>query len=331
METRFGHDFSRTPVRAIAPPAGPLAISPAHDPSEHDADSRAARVVGAAGAGPGPSSLHDFSMVRVHHDGPAAASAEQVNARAYTVGRDIVFGRGQYSPGTPAGRRLLAHELTHVAQQRAGTAGPVALQRDEFTGGPGKTATDKARPLLSSSGPLPFTAKPGGTPIPNTQSGSQNCAGDSTSINKWVNWPFLGFEIPNMSVSAPGFGDWSQATDFVPSGCTRVNCSGVDVNNTRCKDAELELIAFLYRWPVALKLKDGSTIAATQSDFHMIGRDAAGLPSGWHSKMDRREKVADIRDPKQSLFDSYPHTKQPDHTIQQLCFCCDRAGLATTP
>ena len=46
---------------------------------------------------------HDFSTVRVHADAPAAESARQVNALAYTVGRDIVFGRGQYSPGTTEG------------------------------------------------------------------------------------------------------------------------------------------------------------------------------------------------------------------------------------
>jgi hypothetical protein len=60
----------------------------------------------------------DFSRVRIHDDAQAAASADAVRARAYTVGRDIVFGAGQYAPQTPAGERLLRHELTHVVQQR---------------------------------------------------------------------------------------------------------------------------------------------------------------------------------------------------------------------
>jgi len=59
----------------------------------------------------------DFSRVRVHADGVAAASARAVDARAYTVGRDVVFGAGQYAPSTHAGQQLLAHELTHVVQQ----------------------------------------------------------------------------------------------------------------------------------------------------------------------------------------------------------------------
>lgn len=60
---------------------------------------------------------HDFANVRVHADAEAAASARSVNALAFTVGRDVVFGAGQYAPGTRAGQELLAHELTHVVQQ----------------------------------------------------------------------------------------------------------------------------------------------------------------------------------------------------------------------
>ncbi|HLJ33070.1 MAG TPA: DUF4157 domain-containing protein [Ktedonobacteraceae bacterium] len=61
---------------------------------------------------------HDFSNVRVHTNAQAVEAARSVNALAYTVGRDIVFGTGQYQPETMAGKRLLAHELTHVVQQR---------------------------------------------------------------------------------------------------------------------------------------------------------------------------------------------------------------------
>jgi hypothetical protein len=61
---------------------------------------------------------HDFSQVRVHTDARAAESARAVNALAYTVGRDVVFGHGQYKPETNEGRRLMAHELTHVVQQK---------------------------------------------------------------------------------------------------------------------------------------------------------------------------------------------------------------------
>jgi len=59
----------------------------------------------------------DFDDIRVHSDTRAAHVAQSVNARAFTLGRDVVFGAGQYAPWMSEGRRLLAHELTHVVQQ----------------------------------------------------------------------------------------------------------------------------------------------------------------------------------------------------------------------
>jgi Domain of unknown function (DUF4157) len=64
---------------------------------------------------------YDFSSVRVHTDARAAESARAVNARAYTVGEHVVFDAGCYSPTTPTGQRLLAHELAHVVQQSPAT------------------------------------------------------------------------------------------------------------------------------------------------------------------------------------------------------------------
>jgi hypothetical protein len=64
---------------------------------------------------------HDFSQVRVHADAKAAESAHAVNALAYTMGRDIVFAANQYTPRSFDGKRLLAHELTHVVQQQCTT------------------------------------------------------------------------------------------------------------------------------------------------------------------------------------------------------------------
>jgi hypothetical protein len=77
---------------------------------------------------------YDFSHVRVHTDAKAEESVRAVSALAYTVGRDIVFGTGQYAPATNTGRHLLAHELTHVIQQHSGPGlgiSSATLQRDE--------------------------------------------------------------------------------------------------------------------------------------------------------------------------------------------------------
>ena len=62
----------------------------------------------------------DFSGVRVHDDSKAAASAQAVGARAYTTGSHVVFAEGEYQPGSQTGKKLIAHELTHVAQQASG-------------------------------------------------------------------------------------------------------------------------------------------------------------------------------------------------------------------
>ncbi|MDE2154830.1 MAG: DUF4157 domain-containing protein [Xanthomonadaceae bacterium] len=86
----------------------------------------------------------DFSAVRVHDTAPAAASAGDVGAAAYTVGRNIVFGAGRYAPSTHAGKEILAHELTHVIQQ--GGAAPM-LQRRGHT-----DATDAGNAIGSVTG-----------------------------------------------------------------------------------------------------------------------------------------------------------------------------------
>jgi hypothetical protein len=97
---------------------------------------------------------HDFSQVRIHTGARPAASARAVNALAYTVGKDVVFGRGQYAPGTGAGKKLLAHELTHVVQQRdASMHIPHDLDRgfaDPFE----RVADEHAEQIMSDAGSL---------------------------------------------------------------------------------------------------------------------------------------------------------------------------------
>lgn len=78
---------------------------------------------------------HDFSQVRVHADANAAAAAEAFGARAFAAGDNIVFNAGQFQAGTGDGQRLLAHELTHVVQQResglSGTPAQAVSQRGD--------------------------------------------------------------------------------------------------------------------------------------------------------------------------------------------------------
>ena len=116
--------------RAIANPISPLSQIPLQRRSNNQAEpAEVPSIVHDALRSPGqPLDLEtrtflesrfgrDFNQVQVHTDSRAAMSAQTVNALAYTVGRNIVFGAGQYSPGTNEGKRLIAHELTHVMQQ----------------------------------------------------------------------------------------------------------------------------------------------------------------------------------------------------------------------
>lgn len=96
---------------------------------------------------------HDFSRVRIFTDAKAAESAKQIGARAYTVGNNVVFGQGHYAPDTSAGRRLLAHELSHTLQQAQ--SGELRLQRAETDDSPSqcaglKNAASKVNELVNA-------------------------------------------------------------------------------------------------------------------------------------------------------------------------------------
>ncbi|MET0463426.1 MAG: DUF4157 domain-containing protein [Chitinophagaceae bacterium] len=87
---------------------------------------------------------NDFSNVKIHTGQKAADSAERVDARAFTVGEHIVFGRGNYNPATAEGKRLLAHELTHVSQQRSSPALQLAGNSERELGGEEKVMEEEA-------------------------------------------------------------------------------------------------------------------------------------------------------------------------------------------
>ncbi|MGA9994812.1 MAG: DUF4157 domain-containing protein [Pyrinomonadaceae bacterium] len=92
---------------------------------------------------------HDFSHVRVHADASADDSAVAMNARAYTIGRDIVFRRSEFTPQTESGRRLLAHELSHVIQQRGGLAPGIQRAPDPDDASQPTRTTPSAQPVVT--------------------------------------------------------------------------------------------------------------------------------------------------------------------------------------
>jgi murein DD-endopeptidase MepM/ murein hydrolase activator NlpD len=106
---------------------------------------------------------HSFADVRVHDDAGAADSARAVGARAYAVGRDLVFGRGEYRPGTAGGDRLLAHELAHAVQQHgAGDGAPHRSLEVGRSADPAERQADAAAEAVAAGRRVP-TATPEGT------------------------------------------------------------------------------------------------------------------------------------------------------------------------
>jgi hypothetical protein len=130
------HPANRESLLALQRLAGNAAVTQslarkAADDEEADSGADPSAVLGVVGHGGQPLDDHvrggmehalgvDLGQVRVHDDAAASSSAQAVQARAYTVGNDVVFQSGEYRPGTADGMRTLAHELTHVAQQRSG-------------------------------------------------------------------------------------------------------------------------------------------------------------------------------------------------------------------
>lgn len=182
MEPRFLQDFSQVRVHSLSTKAAqptPMISTPG-DMYEQEADRMASTVIGApesraeisggslrvskaeqnlapsyserpSNKSSMPETPHrlSFDHVRVHTDARAAESAQAVGALAYTVGNNIVFGAGQYAPHTTGGRKLLAHELTHVAQQTRTsasgvTSSPALVQRKVILKGAEMPAKDRA-------------------------------------------------------------------------------------------------------------------------------------------------------------------------------------------
>lgn len=113
---------------------------------------------------------HDFGDVRVHTDGVAHESAKSVNAQAYTVGSNIVFQRDKYDPGSESGKHMLAHELTHVVQQRSG---PV----DGTDAGGGVKVSDPSDPFERDA--VANADRLMATPTPGHSADVQRCAAGS--------------------------------------------------------------------------------------------------------------------------------------------------------
>lgn len=161
MEPRFGHDFSKVRVHATKPQMAVdnLVIGQPADSFEQEADKIEETVMQTQQPGTSPQfaalEKTDFSKVRVHTDARAAEAARAMNARAFTVGRDVIFGAGRYAPQNIEGKRLVAHELVHVVQQSSGSVPYQGLiQRLPSDGGSMAPLQPAPTPTLTAENPL---------------------------------------------------------------------------------------------------------------------------------------------------------------------------------
>lgn len=102
---------------------------------------------------------HEFGRVRIHSDTKAARSTRAVNALAYTVGQDLVFGAGQFSPRSSAGKELLAHELAHAVQQTAISARPLGRLTVTSPGDGYEREADRVSSAVAHGAAIPAVQK----------------------------------------------------------------------------------------------------------------------------------------------------------------------------
>lgn len=153
-------------------------------------------VVNSGGGSPLPTDVraemqgrlgHDFSDVRVHNDSRAHESAQAVNAHAYTVGSNVVFQRDKYDPSSAEGKTMLAHELTHVVQQRSGPVDGTAAGGGIKVSDPGdrfeREAAANAERVMSAPAPVSADATSAG---PTSAAVQRDEAGEDTAQGSFV-------------------------------------------------------------------------------------------------------------------------------------------------
>jgi Domain of unknown function (DUF4157)/Protein of unknown function (DUF3238) len=216
MESRFAHNFGGVRVfhNAWHAPQGRMTVGPAHDEFEQETKrvshglTTSRKNLQSDGRRPG----YDFSRVRVHTDKQAAESAKAINALAYTVGDHMVFGPGQYAPDTLEGKRLLAHELTHAIQQRAGPTGPAAMilgmSRSDDIAEHEASAVEDA---ITHDAPVPplrlraghIARQEAATPLVPSTPPTAAASGAIRTVKVWLN-AFIPRDIAGLTKPAPG-------------------------------------------------------------------------------------------------------------------------------
>ena len=176
---------------------------------------------------------YDFSQVRVHTDERAAKSAQSVNALAYTVGHDVVFGAGRYAPSSTDGKRLLAHELTHTIQQNPALA-TTSLRKPEV----GKHVLDPGLIQRAEVDDNPaFCFPPQGAPLRDS----------SSEINNWIAASRSTSEREAVHISAAVYRDLGTGTGVTKAEKSLAALPNMQVRHVRMGESRYAETSL---WPV---------------------------------------------------------------------------------
>jgi Domain of unknown function (DUF4157) len=239
----------RRPTAARRPPAPArrCACGGTVGPSGECAACKARRLAREAAGGPAPGSVqaalrsggeplpvevrrtmersfgHDFGAVRIHADGAAGRSADEIDAAAYSHGTHVVFGPGRYRPATSAGQALIAHELAHVVQTRPDAAsGPPLVVAS--AGDPSERDADRAAALVAHGRPAPGLGRvpgavrrqlrsgPSTSPVPDGGASDAGTAPDAGTGGGLVCGPNITDPLTKtVAKTRRTFGTWSAA------------------------------------------------------------------------------------------------------------------------
>jgi len=182
-----------------------------------------------------------FGSVRIHKDGEAVNMNKELQAQAFTHGSDIYFNEGKYDPETAAGKFLLAHELTHVVQQKEGIA-KMDIQKDDDPARRDPLATQPGGPLETDD--QLFTVKvneagkfEGCGPVPGTSKGGDNACISADSIDQIRNYFKRGQKPPGVKQDPPAncpANRWNALMNF----CCAPGKIVDSVNPTKCIDEQ---------------------------------------------------------------------------------------------
>ena len=235
---------------------------------------------------------HDFGGVRVHTGAAASAAADAVRARAFTVGSDVVFGNGEWSPETDSGKRLIAHELTHVVQQTPLVARRKPIVQRETTetmargsesSGPTETAGASPAESTDSAAPAPEatpTAEPSAMTVIVDDEATQIDQGQMKKGEFLARLRPAIIDAAQSSLTDPG--RLEQALPFIDLWIASYEAKSADELNqslSRLELAERPTTADGYVTAIADKVRDGiATWQATGEVPSDLSQFGDGLP-----------------------------------------------------